>query len=264
MWRRKDIKEQGKTALKRSYWKSVLVSLLLSLVLGSSVGASFGNGFADGISGGQEASDAVQDEKDSYGEVAGASHEGDADYESAAGTEVREAGAVASAIVFVSAFFLVLFLIMGITVIIDVFILNPLQVGGARFFIRNQTHDAQVKNLLHGFDHGWKNITKTMFFYDMYRFLWSLLLIVPGIVKSYEYRMIPYLLAEDPDMDMEQVFATSKRMMSGNKWAAFKLDLSFLGWYILSCATFGILEIFYVTPYRNNVDAVLYLTLREK
>ena len=59
MWRRKDIKEQGKAALKRSYWKSVLVSLLLSLVLGSSVGASFGNGFTDGISGGQEASDAV-------------------------------------------------------------------------------------------------------------------------------------------------------------------------------------------------------------
>ncbi|MDD6504656.1 MAG: DUF975 family protein [Lachnospiraceae bacterium] len=256
MWRRKDIKGQGKAALKRSYWKSVLVSLLLSLVLGSSVGASFGNGFTDGISGGQEASGAVQDEKDSYGE--------DADYESAAESEVREAGVVASTIVFVSAFFLVLFLIAGISVIIDVFILNPLQVGGARFFIRNQTHDAQVKNLMHGFDHGWKNITKTMFFYDMYRFLWLLLLIVPGIVKSYEYRMVPYLLAEDPDMEMEQVFATSKRMMSGNKWAAFKLDLSFLGWYILSCATFGILEIFYVTPYRNNVDAVLYLTLREK
>lgn len=250
--------------MKRSYWKSVLVSLLLSLVLGSSAGASFGNGFSDGFSGGREASGAAQDETASYGELADAPLEGEADYDAAADTEVREAGEVASAIVFTFAFALVLFLVIGIVVIVDAFILNPLQVGGARFFIRNQTHDAQVKNLLHGFDHGWKNITKTMFFYDLYRFLWSLLLVVPGIVKSYEYRMVPYLLADNPDMDAEQVFATSKRMMNGNKWAAFKLDLSFLGWYILNCVTFGVLEIFYVTPYRNNVDAVLYLTLREK
>ena len=91
--------------------------------------------------------------------------------------------------------------------------------------------------------------------------LWSLLFIIPGIVKAYEYMMIPYLLADNPQMTKEQAFAESKRMMQGQKWKAFVLDLSFIGWYILSGLTLGILAIFYVSPYVNATHAALYEAL---
>lgn len=70
--------------------------------------------------------------------------------------------------------------------------------------------------------------------------------------------MIPYLLADNPQMTKEQAFAESKRMMQGQKWKAFVLDLSFIGWYILSGLTLGILAIFYVSPYVNATHAALY------
>ena len=101
-----------------------------------------------------------------------------------------------------------------------------------------------------------------MFFRDLYTVLWTLLLIIPGIVKSYEYQMIPYLLAENPQMTKEQAFAESKRMMTGQKWRAFVLDLSFIGWNILSALTLGILGIFYVQPYMDATHAALYETHR--
>lgn len=72
---------------------------------------------------------------------------------------------------------------------------------------------------------------------------------------------MPYLLAENPSMPKEQAFALSKQMMDGQKWKAFVLDLSFIGWEILSGFTAGILGIFYVTPYRNMTHAALYESL---
>ena len=74
--------------------------------------------------------------------------------------------------------------------------------------------------------------------------------------------MIPYLLAEHPDMPKDQAFAMSRQMMKGQKWKAFVLDLSFLGWSILSLFTLGILGLFYVNPYKYSTKAALYETLR--
>ena len=86
---------------------------------------------------------------------------------------------------------------------------------------------------------------------------------MPGIIKAYEYRMIPYILAENPDIDTKEAFARSKEMMTGNKWDAFVLDLSFLGWILLSVCTCGILAIFWVNPYMYMTDAELYVALKE-
>ena len=97
----------------------------------------------------------------------------------------------------------------------------------------------------------------------LFTVLWSLLFIIPGIVKGYEYMMIPYLLAENPDMSREETFAKSKAMTTGNKWDAFVLDLSFLGWLILGSITFNILNVFYVYPYQYLTRAELYRTLRD-
>ena len=103
-----------------------------------------------------------------------------------------------------------------------------------------------------------------MFFRDLYTILWTVLFIIPGIVKAYEYRMIPYILGENPNMEMSEVFAMSKQMMTGNKWKAFVLDLSFILWEILGACTLGILSIFYVGPYRCLTCAGLYQALKEE
>ena len=64
----------------------------------------------------------------------------------------------------------------------------------------------------------------------LYTFLWSLLLLIPGIVKAYEYRMVPYLLADYPELSTEEAFRISREMMNGEKMNTFILDLSFIGW----------------------------------
>ena len=137
-----------------------------------------------------------------------------------------------------------------------------MEVGCKKYYLRNLNEPAQVGNIGYAFDNNYKNIIKTMFFRDLFTVLWTLLFIIPGIVKSYEYQMIPYLLADNPQMTKEQAFEESKRMMQGQKWKAFVLDLSFIGWNILSALTLGILGIFYVQPYMDATHAALYEALR--
>ena len=76
----------------------------------------------------------------------------------------------------------------------------------------------------------------------------------PGIIKSYAYRMVPYILADNPKMDAMEAIALSRKMMDGQKWNTFVLDLSFLGWYLLGILALGIGTLF-VHPYKFSTDA---------
>ena len=104
---------------------------------------------------------------------------------------------------------------------------------------------------------------KTLFLRDLYIILWSLLFIIPGIIKGYSYMLVPYILAEEPAMDNKEAFRLSREMMDGNKWHAFCLDLSFIGWHILNVFTFGLLGIFYVKPYQATASAEMYIAIRD-
>ena len=137
-------------------------------------------------------------------------------------------------------------------------LINPAEVGTKRFFIKSLNDKAEVKEVAFAFDNNYKNIVKVLFFKDIKIFLWSLLFIVPGIVKRYEYMMIPYLLAENPNLTKEEACRLSRQMMSGQKLETFILDWSFFGWDILAGCTAGILNIFYVSPYKNLTYAALY------
>ncbi|MDD6442121.1 MAG: DUF975 family protein [bacterium] len=149
--------------------------------------------------------------------------------------------------------------------LLKVFIEYNLRVGGAKFFIQNQISRPGVDMILDGFRSGhYGNIVLTMFLRDLYIALWTLLFIVPGIVKSYEYMMVPYILAENPGMDQKEVFQISREMMNGQKLNAFVLDLSFLGWEILSVCTCGLLGIFYVNPYIEATHAEVYAFNKQK
>ena len=152
-----------------------------------------------------------------------------------------------------------------IVLVAKVFVGNLLKMGGYRFFILNQTAQPGIGTLLDGFRSGhYVNIVLTMFLRDLFTSLWSLLLVVPGIVKHYEYLMVPYIIAENPAMDYKEAFQISKQMMDGEKMEAFIMDLSFLGWYLLSAVTCGLLAIFYVNPYVQASFAEMYTFNKQK
>lgn len=95
----------------------------------------------------------------------------------------------------------------------------------------------------------------------LYTFLWTLLLIVPGIIKGYSYALTPYivndLVASGQDVHPNEVIQDSNKMMKGYKWQLFVLDLSFIGWSILTCMTFGIGSLWLI-PYIQTTKANFY------
>lgn len=165
----------------------------------------------------------------------------------------------------VLAFWIVLILIFGtIRLLISVFVYGPLELGAGRFYLDNLHGPGAVSSLGHGFDHHYMNGVKIMFLRGLFTSLWSLLFVIPGIIKAYEYQMIPYLLAEYPDMPREDAFAVSKYMMNGNKFRSFILDLSFIPWALLGAATLGVSNFFWTNPYIVQTRAALYEAIKEE
>ena len=154
----------------------------------------------------------------------------------------------------------IIIVIIGIA--LKALVYNPFEVGFQRFFIENHNGNPKVSTIFYAFRTNYINIVKTMFLKDIYIFLWSLLFLIPGIIKSYSYRLVPFILAENPDMDADDAIRLSMEMMNGEKLNAFILDLSFIPWLILSAFTFYIIGIFYVFPYINATNAELYLAIK--
>lgn len=245
MWTRKELKTRGREAMKRNYWKSVLAAMVLSLIMGGSYAGNFSNGFSNGFNSGMNSG--------SVSPSVEMTNPGIMDVNPFSGLAIA---------IFVASFLTMFLVLFAIGCVIDIFVVNPIELGVARFFYKNQQKNADARELFFGFDHGYKNLVNILFFRDLYITLWSLLFVIPGIVKAYEYRMVPYLLAENPEMDKQTAFAKSKEMMQGQKWRAFVLDLSFLGWDILGAFTMGVVSIFFVAPYKANTKAALYEALK--
>jgi hypothetical protein len=259
MWTRKELKERAKEALKRNYWKIVLVSLI-GMLIGGGLGSS-------GISGG--GSDIRDMASDNVKEHFTEHENDDVDWEGAEAVlddiqmDIRPQDIVAVAFT-VIVVLIVAAIVLAIVLALDVLLLNPVQVGINRFMVKSLDDTARIAEVGYTFDHNYKNGVKVMFFKDLYVVLWSLLFIVPGIYKAYQYRMVPYILGENPDMTYQEVLQRSKDMMDGQKWDAFVLDLSFILWHMLGGITCGLAEIFYVAPYVNLTDAALYSRLSRK
>ena len=231
-WDRATLKGMAKKALMGSYWKSVLVGFLLMLCT-----ATASSGTARGAEQAESQADAgIFDQL----------------------TNNPYFGVIAMVIAAVA-------LLAGIAgLALRILVMNPLEIGIRRYFMEDLYAPCELDRLTYGFKMNYVNGVITMLLRVVFIALWTLLLIIPCIIKSYEYRMIPYLLAENPDLEWRDAFATSKRMMDGEKWNAFVLDLSFIGWILLSLVTLGLVGIFYVNPYKGLTDAALYMALREK
>ncbi len=147
--------------------------------------------------------------------------------------------------------------------LLNILVLNIVAVGCYKFFVLEAKEDAEVGVIFDGFkgkSYG-RNLV-TMFLRRLFTILWTLLLIVPGIIKGYEYSMIPFILADNPEVDRKEAFSVSKTLTKGSKWKLFVFDLSFIGWWILSLLTFGILSVLYVQPYYYASKTQIYLELK--
>ena len=97
----------------------------------------------------------------------------------------------------------------------------------------------------------------------VYTLLWTLLLVIPGIIKAYSYSMTFYILRENPKMTAGDAITASQKMMDGHKMDLFLLSLSFIGWAILASITFGI-GYLWLIPYIYTAYAAFYETLKKE
>ena len=146
---------------------------------------------------------------------------------------------------------------------ISLFVGNAADVGLAHYFILNTDSKPSFADAFYGFKVKYLRNIGTLLLVGIKLALWSLLLDVPGIIKSFEYAIIPYILADDPEISSKEAFRKAKEMMMGNKWRLFKLNLSFFGWFVLCVVTCGLGTPF-LLPYVSAANAEFYAELKNQ
>lgn len=121
--------------------------------------------------------------------------------------------------------------------------------------------NVEIPTLFKGFGENFSKIWITYFLMELYIALWSLLFVIPGIIKGISYSMAPYILAENPHLTPSEALKQSKEMTNGYKMDLFILELSFIGWILLGAITFGIAYV-YVLPYMQATFTNAYYELK--
>ena len=173
-----------------------------------------------------------------------------------------------------------------LSMLIAVFVAAPLKVGERRFFLENRTyHGTNIGRIGFLFKVRYFKPTIIMLLRNIYISLWSFT-IAGGIIKYYEYAMIPFILAENPKIDRKKAFNLSRQMMTGNKFKCFLLDISFYPWIIVTSAVSaavallifdfafevlltaeicsGLLMVLFLNPYKTATKTELYIVLRKE
>lgn len=159
----------------------------------------------------------------------------------------------------------ILFLGIIIYILLFIFVQNIIIVGKNRYFIEhNKYQDTSFDKILFVYKvKKTKNVSIIMLKRIVYTVLWWLT-IIGGVIKHYEYSMIPYILAENPTITSKDCFNLSRKMTNGNKFKMFLLDLTLIPWYVVGFLTLGITNIFYFNPYKESIYANMYMKLRKK
>ena len=222
----KELRAKAWESLKGKYWTAFFVSLVAGFL------SSLSNGFS---SFGQNLS-----------QVLGLVNPSELDSVMAMGAFVLNGVAISSAI---------------IGLLFGLLVSSPLTVGVCNYFIKNVDSKPSFKEVFSGFKVKYGRNIITLLLVSIKTILWSLLFIIPGIIKTYEYAIIPYILADDPEISSKDAFKKAKEMMTGNKWRLCKLEFSFIGWILLSTLTFGI-GVFFLEPYMQAAIAEFYAELK--
>lgn len=144
-------------------------------------------------------------------------------------------------------------------------VLSPLIYSYEVMFLnaqRGTINTIDVARIFDGFSE-YKRIFITLLLMWIYIWLWSILLVIPGIIKGYSYSMTPYIMNDDPSISGDAAIEKSMQMMRGNKMRLFLLDLSFIGWAILSVITAGI-GFLWLSPYMYSTHAKFYEDLKNQ
>ena len=223
MWSISEVKERGKAAFKNNYWRCVLVALILSLLTAGSTTTGQTN--------------TIKNSEQYH-------------------IENEQAMAIIAIIAGIIVVFAIVFCLLRM------FLLNIVEVGCYSFLKKNMSEPVKLDCLKDGFD-DYKKSFLTLLLRDIFLALWFCLLLIPGIIKSYSYLMVPFIVLDEPELSPKEVITRSREMMNGHKWRAFLLNLSFIGWILLSILTCGIVGALYTEPYRRSSIAALYLELKD-
>ena len=227
MWNRQQVKEQAKQIMKRNYWKMFVVTLLAGILTGEKTTII----------------ERVQD--------------------FASNNLSYDAQPIFYSPNFQYIFYSFISVASILGILYTIFIGNVIVVGKNGYFIKNHNDNPELSEIFNGFKGNYLNVVKIMFLMDLKTLLWLFLFIVPGLIKAYEYSMIPYLLAENPNLSTSEAFSLSKQMTTGQKMDLFVLDLSFIGWGFLGLICCGI-GLLFVQPYPETTKAEVYLILKQQ
>lgn len=143
------------------------------------------------------------------------------------------------------------------------FLINMYQAVSRRIFLESHVYEKVTIQRMFVFLRvkRWRNVSVVMFMKSLFYTLWSLT-IVGAIIKRYSYYMVPYIVAENPDIHWKDAITLSRKMMQGHKIECFTYELSFIPWNILGFFTLGIVSLFYVNPYKIATYSEYYAQLR--
>ena len=227
MWTIKELKTNAKGVLKQNYWQAFLVSLILAVISGGGFSGQWNSQSSD-ISG-------------------------------KPWSEWSSSLPAHFIALFAASAILIFLLVLAFRVLI----VNPFEVGIRKYFVEGQQFSFDLNHLGYSFNKTrYMDIVKAMLWRLFLNFLWFLLLIIPGIVALYAYRMVPYILADNPNMGYKRAVQLSVQMTRGHKFHILGMDLSFIGWLLLGLIAMGV-GVLFVLPYINATNAELYAVLRK-
>ena len=227
-WSRSLLKQNAKQVLRESYWRMFLAWLLLTLGVGAASSAlSYIIIFVPTI--------------------------------------ILSVLSITSPEAYIAGVVILYILMLVFILAFNALVTQPVCVGGIRYTMENRAGYPPLDTVISPFRDKaqYLNVVKVMFFYMLEITAFSFLLIIPGIVRGYQLRYVPYLMAENPYMSYKRAKELSKALTGGEKMEIFVLDLSFVGWYLLGYLTCG-LGIYFLTPYAQATMAELYAAARAK
>ena len=251
MWTRAELKFRAKNNIRKYFWPALAVSMINSLFNGNR-GSNGSNGVQTGVNISQEYNFNVSEgmNGDLGSLISEVPHAAEEMIDSFDSTTIS--------------ILLIGILIGGaIALAIGVFAAPVIEVGKNRFYMesRQRGRAAGINCMIWGFKNDYLNIIWTMLVRNIIVILGTLCFVIPGIYFAYCYHMVPYILAENPDMRTSDVLRMSKDMMEGHKFNTWVLRFSFIGWWILGALACGV-GTYLVFPYYDGTLAELYAVLR--
>ncbi len=254
MWTRREIKTKAKEFLKEAYVKAFIVCIIASFILGNlyesgsneimgNIKSGFNHKFEYSL---DEYDDNISSEDLTIAEDTGYAFLG-----KVLNVPGMKYLAILGPLMYILA------------ILYRLFIANPIGLGRSKFFLKaaRDEEDVDISYLWSPFNkEDYMGVVGVQFRKNLYIALMTMLLVVPGIIKYYQLRLVEYIKVDRPDLTNVEILDLSKELTNGHKWNIFVLDLSFIGWYLLGGIFFGIGHLF-VNPYLEATYAQLYLDL---